>query len=99
MITKELYTLITIFRFASVIATTDTETMYMARIVTAVALSASSVRIDTLTAPVARFATINTGNIFIFTAVRICDGCGRELPEHAVRKVVQVRDFEVGEAS
>lgn len=39
----------------------------------AVGTSASSVRMKMLTAPVARFAAMNTGNMFKFIAARICD--------------------------
>lgn len=39
----------------------------------AVGVSASSVRMEMLTAPVARFATMKTGNIFKLIAAKICD--------------------------
>lgn len=54
----------------------------MVRMVKAVASLASSVRIETLIAPVTRFAAKNTGNILVFTAARICDGREQGLPKH-----------------
>ncbi len=39
----------------------------------AVGVPASSVRMEMLTAPVARFATMKTGNMFKLIAAKICD--------------------------
>ena len=53
---------------------------------TAVEVSASSVRIERLIAPVARFATMKTGNKLKFIADKICDLDGFELPIKRARQ-------------
>lgn len=58
----------------------------------AVAVSASSVRMKMLTAPVARFAAMNTGNMFKLIAAKICDIGRWKLPdERAQGRVAGVK--------
>lgn len=67
------YTFIVNPRLARATANAATNKAYVASTATAVGVSASSVRMDMLTAPVARFATMKTGNRFKLIAAKICD--------------------------
>ena len=53
---------------------------------TAFEVSASSVRMERLIAPVARFATMKTGNMLKLIADKICDLDGVELPIKRARR-------------
>lgn len=75
------YTFIVKPRLARATANPAKNTAYVARIAMAVGVSASSVRMNMLTAPVARFAAMNTGNMFKLIAAKICEiGCWK-LPD------------------
>lgn len=52
----------------------------------AVGVSASSVRMEMLIAPVARFAAMKTGNMFELIAVKICDIGRFKLADKQARK-------------
>lgn len=82
----KIYTFIVKPRLARATANPATNETYVARIATAVGVSASSVRMEMLIAPVARFAAMNTGNMLKLIAAKICDVGRLKLPDERAQE-------------